>query len=131
MTNISKNKITGADYKLAYAELIELLTKLQNNDAKYFLEELLTEAEKIMLVKRFAAIFMFQQNYLPDRVSQTISISLSTAQRLHHQYDDGHYHKLFGCLKPKDKNRFLALIEDLILAQASSKARSRLLKRVL
>lgn len=131
MTNISRRKTKSKDYELAYQEMASLIAKLRSHNAHYLIDELLTESERIMLTKRFAAIFMFQQNYLPYRVSETVSISVSTAQRLYEQYENGAFDKLLDCMKPKDTNRFLALLGDLILAKTNMKARARVIKRAL
>lgn len=131
MTNISPVKIDSKEYKLYYDELTRFIGQLKNKNAQYFINELLTEAETIMIVKRFAAIIMLHRNYSPYRVSHTLSISLSTAQRIMENYEVGNYKKLLSCLKDKEVNGFISLIEDLILFQVSSRARARLLNRVL
>lgn len=126
MTNISKDKLTSADYKLAEKELNHLISKLNHSSAKHLTEELLTPAERVMLVKRFAAVFMFSQKYSPYRVSHTISISISTAQRLFQQYQDGSFDKLLGCIQKKEAHKFLRILDDIIAAQVDPKARARL-----
>ncbi len=129
MTNISHKNTEGKDYKNAYKELENLIAKLDQKKASYFINGLLTEAEQIMLVKRFAAFLMFSQNYSPYRVSQTISISISTAQRLVDQYQNNDFSILINRVTPKQKNKFILLVQDLIMAKVNTKARSRLLKR--
>jgi uncharacterized protein YerC len=131
MTNISKVNANNNDYKLYYNELSQFIGQLKDKNARHFIDELLTETETIMIVKRFAAIIMIHRNYSPYRVCHTLSISLSTAQRLLENYDNGNYNKLLSCLKEKEVNGFISLIEDLILFQVSSRARARLLNRVL
>jgi len=129
MTNISSKAINDADYMMAYKQLTKLLSGLHDKNAHFLIEELLTETERIMLVKRFAAIFMFQQNYTPYRVSRTIDISESTAQRLHQGFLLGVYDNLLRCIKKNEKSEFVALLEDFMLSRASITARSRLVKR--
>ena len=131
MTNISKHIKDQKDYELAYSELIKFIGKLSNKSATFFVDELLTESERIMLVKRFAAIMMFHKNFSPYRVTHTLSLSISTGQRLYKNYSQGKYDNLIGKLQRKDANRFIALLEDLIMAQVSLRARARLYNRVL
>ena len=131
MTNVSKRKTNSEDYKIAYNELTQFIANLTAHNSSYLIDELLTEAEKIMIVKRFAAIFMFKEQYSPYRISNVLSVSVSTAQRLHEQYQSGQFDKLLSCMKRKDENRFMSLIEDVIMAQVSPRARVRLLNRVL
>jgi hypothetical protein len=131
MTNISTLKINTKDYSIAYSELARFIGDLKSTNASYFIDELLTETETIMIVKRFAAILMFHNSFSPYRVSAVLSLSVSTAQRLQENYKLGHYRGLVSCIKKSDTDRFMSLIQDLILAQVSGKARARLLKRVL
>lgn len=130
MTNISKVKIDTTDYKIAYTELSRFIGRLNANNANFLINELLTESETVMIVKRFAAILMLHNNYSAYRVSHTLSISLSTSERLQENYNNGDYNGLVSCIKKKDTNRFLLLIQDLIMAQVSPRARARLLNRV-
>jgi hypothetical protein len=131
MTNISRKNIDGDDFKLAHRQLVDLIAKLNQNTSKYLIHELLSDAEQIMIVKRFAAVFMFRNNYSPYRVSDTLSISTSSARRLYLQFEDGQFSNLLSCLKKKEANSFLAFISDLIAAKASPRARARIMNRAL
>ncbi len=131
MTNILKTNKGNKDYKIAYQQLIKVIANLQKSTSHYFIDELLTESEQIMLVNRFAAVYMYSQSYAPYRVSQTLSISTSTASRLYEQYNRGAFTNLLHCIPKKDANAFLLLLEDLIMAQVSPRARARLLNRAL
>ena len=128
MTNVSRNNIDTTDYKLAYQQLVLVISKLEKKGASFFLDELLTDSEKIMIVKRFAAIFMFQQNYTAYRVSTVLALSLSTTHRLYKLFENGHFNKILGSLPKKQQNEFLTFLENFMLSKASSKHRSRLLK---
>jgi uncharacterized protein YerC len=131
MTHISRKNIGALDYKQAQEQLIRLISKLETGGATHFINELFTEAERVMLIKRFAAIFMFQQDYSTYRVSQAIGISISTSQLLYKGYLEGNFDNLLACIPKNQKSEFLALVEDFMLSKISAKARSRLLKRVL
>ena len=71
MTNISKRKIGTSDYKSAYTHLTNLIAGLTVQTSTYLIQELLSPAEQIMITKRFAAIFMFNEGFTPYRVSET------------------------------------------------------------
>lgn len=131
MTNISKQKIDSEDYTIAYNALVQLISKLKGSSALCLIDELLTESEKIMIVKRFAAIYLFENQYSPYRVCRVLSVSLSTAQRIQEQYDQGQFDSIVKKIGKKEQSTFFALINDLIVAQASPKARARLLNRAL
>jgi uncharacterized protein YerC len=131
MTNISKNNTSTTDYKLAYQQLVIVISKLEKNNASFFIDELFTDSEKIMIVKRFAAIFMFQQNYTAYRVSHLLAMSLSTTHRLYKLFESGHFDKVLSCISKKQESEFFSLLEDFIFSKASGRARSRLLKRTM
>ena len=131
MTNISNKNTKSKDYKIAYKQLVSLIAKLKNKNASYLIEELFTEAEQIMFIKRFASVFMFKQGHSVYRVSQALGVSKSTASRLCKQYNQGKYNNLLNCINKRQTNEFLSLLNDLILAQASPKARARIMNRVI
>jgi histidinol dehydrogenase len=86
MTNISKHNLTAPDYKIAETQLTQLIGKLNKSKAHHLFENLLTDTERIMITKRFAAALMFSQNYSPYRVSLILDLSFSTGQRINAQY---------------------------------------------
>lgn len=131
MTNISRHKTKTADYQLACEKLTVVIANLNRSNALCLIDELLTESERIMVVKRFAAIFMYAEHYSPYRISQTLGISQSTAQRIRDQYDSGSFDRLLQTLTRKEKSQFISLIEDLIMSQVSPRARTRLMNRAL
>jgi uncharacterized protein YerC len=130
MTNVSRKKTASEDYNFAYERFIEVIANLKNSNALSFFEEFFTDVEKIMFVKRFAAIFLFHQGHPPYRVSLALGLSLSTVQRLHEQYTSGHFDKLIQCIPKKQKRELTSMFEDFILSKVSFKARTRLLKRL-
>ncbi len=127
MTNVTKKKLNSPEYKTAQKELIKLLA---NNKklSQGFVNELLTESEQVMLIKRFAAILMFQKEYSPYRVWNTLHMSPSTADRIYQQFQDGNFDNLITSIPHKNIPGWLSFIDDLIRAQASTKARARLMK---
>jgi uncharacterized protein YerC len=131
MTNISKRTVDHKEYTLAYNELIQFIGKLTTKRAVFLIDELLTDTERIMIVKRYAAIMMLHKKFSYYRVSQTLTLSTSTTRQLYKNYTEGAYDNLIDGLAKKDTSRFMALLEDLIMAQVSPKARARLLNRVL
>ena len=131
MTHVSQKKVEAIDFKQAEKQLVKLISKLETHGATHFINELFTEAERIMFIKRFAAILMFQQNYSPYKVSNTVGISLSTSQHYYKSYTEGQFDKLLACIPKKQKSEFLSVVQDFMLFKISAKARARLLKRAL
>ena len=110
MTNISKKRTDTKDFAIAQTQLVDLIAKLDKRTSQYLIHELLSTSEQVMIVKRFAAIFMFNNNYSPYRVSETLSISTSSARRLYLQFENNQFDNLLGCIKKKETNSFIALI---------------------
>lgn len=126
MTNVRKNGTTSSDYTSAHTQLIKLIAQLNKHTAPYLISGLLTEAEQIMIIKRFAATVMFRHSFSPYRVSRTLGMSISSAQRIYAQYEEGQFSDLLGCMKKKEMSTFLRVISDIIMAQVDMKARARL-----
>ena len=129
MTNINREATTSKDYRLAEEHLINLIATLNKKTSQYLISELLSEAEQIMIIKRFAAVFMFNKRYSTYRVCKTLSISPSSSHRLYLQYEEGRYDNLLACMKKKEASVFLQVISDMIMAQVDMKARARLANR--
>jgi uncharacterized protein YerC len=130
MTNVSHNKTKGEDYLVAYRQLVKVISLLNKQNAEYLIEDLFTESERVMLVKRFAAVFMFERGHSPYRVSRTISLSDSTTQRLFKQYRGSKFDRLLSCMTKKQQSEFLSLLTDLMLSKASLRARKNLIRRI-
>ena len=131
MTNISHTHLTSKDYQSVTDQLIKLIARLNKHTAPFLINELLTESERIMVVKRFGAILMFNHGYSCYRVSTTLGLSMPTSSRLRAQYVQGQYKNVIANFPKNEQSAFLSLIHDLIIAQASPKARARLLNRAL
>jgi hypothetical protein len=72
---------------------------------------------------------MFEANYTPYRVSETLGLSTSTARNLYTHYEEGKYNNLLSCMKKKETSIFLQVISDIIMSQVDMKARARLTNR--
>lgn len=129
MTNISKQGTKSKDFKESKKQLIALIAKLDKNSAHFLVSNLLTEAEQVMIIKRFAAIFMYENEYSPYRVSATLMISTSTANRLYAQYKSKEFGGLLYHMNKEETNSFLSFLDDFISAQVSPRARARLVSR--
>lgn len=131
MTNVTRKEVGGKKYKTAHHQFVKLISMLNNSGAKHLIDELLTESEQIMLIKRFAVIFMFTQGYSYYKASQAIGVSKSTAQRLYSQYSLGEFENLFKGLSKTQKSELVSVIEDIIMSSVNMKARARLMKRAM
>lgn len=129
MTNICKLNIHSQDFVAIQKQLTAHVAKLTKENPSFLMSELLTDTERIMIMKRYGAIFMYTQNHTPYRVSKTLGLSQPTTCRLFAQYQAGAFDNLMQTLRKKEQHFFLALINDLIAAQASPRARARLMNR--
>jgi len=78
-----------------------------------------------MITKRFAAALLFNNHFSTYRTAIALGVSISTAQRIYKQYENGQFDNLINCLSKKEKNEFVELIQDFILSKASHRARAR------
>ncbi len=83
MVNVSKQKLKKGVSEHINNRLINVITSLETNSStKNFLNELLTESEKITLAKRLAIIFMLQENLSWYRISELIKVSDTTVKKV-------------------------------------------------
>ena len=122
MTNVTKPKARDLAFDALYRELASVLGSLDEKSSMYFIDELLTGAERVMLIKRFAAVVMFKRGYTQYKVWNTLEISPATASRIYRKFKAGGYKNLTHksskqkC-SPVEMPSVLVFIEKLIRAQ--------------
>ena len=90
MPHISKNKIEKEVLKSIIDRLIDILAKLDKKpDIAFFLNDLLTKTEKIMLAKRLAIAIMLHKNYPFGVISRSLKVSESTISAMRDRIDRG------------------------------------------
>ena len=130
MTNVSTHNTSSKDYHLAYQQLMLVISKLNESQSSIFFNGLFTDAEKIMLVKIFAAIVFFDQSYTSYKVAATVGLSLSTTQRLYEQYENGNFNKMLKCVPIQQRSELLEILQSFLLSKASYKARRQLTRKL-
>ncbi len=94
MVNVSKN-LNPKTLRRIEKEFITLLTKQETNaDMSHILNELLTPDEKIMLMKRLAAVAMLSQGFSTYQIHKTLKMSTNTPQRLDKKLRNGEFNNL-------------------------------------
>lgn len=130
MTNISTKETSSDTFKASQHQLEIVIGRLTKKSSTHLLNELLTESERIMVVKRFGAIFLLHQNYSPYKVSQLLGLSQPTVRRIRESYNDGQYSSLLHNITPKEQHQLLRLFTNFMLSKGSINARKDLAKQL-
>ncbi len=91
MTNISKRKISDNEYSALEQQLTALIERMNRKSAQSFLSCVLSESEKMMLIKRVAAILMIHHGYTTYATARVLRLSTSTTNRYYTIYTSGGY----------------------------------------
>ena len=115
MPHISKKLKKEALSKL-YKEFSKAFEKsARKSQAKFFLGDLLTKTEKIMLAKRFAVIYLLSQEVPTSYIAESLGMSYSTIFRMSLKYDIGRYSLLLGVIK-QEKSDLWRILEKILRA---------------
>ena len=82
MVNVSKTKIDKHIYSKIYNQFISALINLDKRKSTTLIDDLLTEPEKIMLVKRLAVMVMLKEGLSNFTIRNLLKISPSTVTRI-------------------------------------------------
>lgn len=94
MTNISKKPLGGCEYRRLSTQFSNTLARLTSATSEGFIDDLLGQEEKTMLMKRLAAIVMYGEGYSSYRVSHTLNLSPATANTIRTQFESGKYENI-------------------------------------
>jgi len=85
------------------------------NASKFLLDELLTDTERIMIIKRLAALSMLSQGLSSYRVHKLLKMSEQTTARMKSDIKKNKYPHIASFIKKKkDKEQFWAELEVLV-----------------
>lgn len=135
MTNVSKQKLPRKEFSRLYAQLNAVIARLDKSSSAKFFNELLGEEEKIMLTKRLAAVVMYIEDNSPYRVAQLLKLSPSTAESIHHDFENGRYQAIadFITKRREEYEKFWRMLEIVLRAGMPPRGRGRwksVLKRI-
>ncbi len=126
MTHVSKKKLKKKDLDLLATQFNRIVSKLGEKSSVQFFDEFLSEAERIMFIKRLGAIVMFKKGCSVYRVSKVLLISPSTAERMKLKYTIGAYRDIDHVLSTtSDYNRFWDVIEKILGAGLPPRGKNR------
>ena len=83
MPHISKRKLDKKTLGKIFSKLITLIGHAKNHrDLARILDELLTETEKIMLLKRLGILYLLQENLNQDEIAEILKTTRQTVARI-------------------------------------------------
>ncbi len=117
MPHVSSKKLKKEILNKLYTEFGKALEKsAQKSGTKFFLGDLLTKTEKIMLAKRFAIIYLLSQDVPISYIVESLGVSYPTLSRMSLKYDIGKYSSLLKTLREKDKTNIWGILEKILKA---------------
>lgn len=117
MPHVSSKKLKKEILDRLYTEFGKALEKsAQKSRTKFFIGDLLTKTEKIMLAKRFAIIYLLSQDVPVSYIVESLGVSYPTLSRMSLKYDIGKYSSLLKTLAEKDKTNIWGILEKILKA---------------
>ena len=114
MPHISNKKISDENYEKIYNQLRSIFdTAGANRKSDALLQEFLTETEKTMLAKRLAILYMIDEGISKHYISQILSVSSSTVDRISMKYEVNKYPYIKAIIK-RNKRTIWEIMEGVI-----------------
>ncbi|KKQ21491.1 MAG: hypothetical protein US45_C0007G0008 [Candidatus Nomurabacteria bacterium GW2011_GWA1_37_20] len=105
MPHISSKKLKKENLQKLYDEFNGALEKSAKKSwIKFFLNDFLTQTEKIMLAKRFAVIYLLSKDVPTSYISESLCMSPTTIFRMSLKYEIGRYSFLLKTIESENKN---------------------------
>lgn len=96
--------------------LVETIYNLNTkNSINYFLGELLTYSEKVVLAKRFSIIFMLYEKMSWYRIHKVLNVSIATIRKMAIKIDLEEYENILEIVKQKKNRKTFWTEMDIVL----------------
>jgi len=116
MPHISSKKLKKEILNKLYDEFGKAFEKsARKSGTKFFLGDLLTKTEKIMLAKRFAIICLLSRDIPLSYIADSLGVSYSTLSRMSLKYEIGKYTLILKTIE-KDKTNIWKILEKILKA---------------
>ncbi len=116
MVNISKKKLEDSVFNKMNDRLVETIYNLNTkNSINYFLGELLTYSEKVVLAKRFSIIFMLYEKMSWYRIHKVLNVSIATIRKMAIKIDLEEYENILEIVKQKKNRKTFWTEMDIVL----------------
>jgi len=127
MPHISSEKIDKKIFDTLFQQMVYIQTGLTKKEVSGFIENLLTETEKVMMTKRCAAVLMFNAGCSAYEVWNTLKLSPSTAANIKLSYENGAFDHLIHIFKHKkqEKEEFMKALNKALRLGMPSMGKDR------
>ncbi len=127
MAFVSKKPLKKEVQTQLSQQLVHTIVKLRSvKGGKFFVSELLTDTEQIMLAKRLMIIFMLAKEVSQYRIRQALNVSSSTVARTAKTMDSGGFDHLVNvCNKKKNRDILWDNLEVIIRFGMPSMGKNR------
>ena len=116
MPHVSSKKLKKETLNKLYDQFGKTLEKSsRKSGTKFFLGDLLTRTEKIMLAKRFAVIYLLAQGVPTSYIAESLGMSYTTILKMSLKYDIGKYSSLLKTIE-KEKTDIWKILEKILRA---------------
>lgn len=117
MPHVSSKKLKKETLDKLYSQFGKALEQsAQRSGTKFFIGNLLTKTEKIMLAKRFAVIYLLSQEVPVSYIAESLGMSPTTIFKMSLKHDVGKYSSLLKTLGEKDKTNIWGILEKILRA---------------
>ena len=115
MARVSKVKLDKENKQALTKQFVKVLRDGKIDDV---FDDFFTETEKMMFIKRMAAILMADADYTSYRIAKTLHISENTAAKIKDRVRQGAYDAILRRVKSKkfDTEKFWVVVDVLVRA---------------
>ncbi len=116
MVRLNKNKLSDDLLSDLFSQLNSTMSKLDEDKLNLFLSDLLGDEERIMLAKRLAIAVMINEGHSLYKISETLKVSPTTAEKIKFRMSDGSFTNMLPTLQTHTNNysSVLDIIESII-----------------
>lgn len=116
MPHVSPKKLKKEILNKLYDQFGKALEKsARKSGARFFLSDLLTRTEKIMLAKRFAVIYLLEEEVPTSYIAESLGMSYTTILKMSLKHDIGKYSSLLKTIK-EEKKDIWGILEKILRA---------------
>jgi len=121
MPHVSHKRLDKKSFNKIYDQLISVFdTAGRKYDSDILLRELLTKTEKTMFAKRLAILSMIDEGISKHYISEILSVSSSTVDRISVKYEQSRYPYISKIIR-KNKETIWQMLQEIIESSLARK----------